>query len=146
MGRHDCTCNSALPETTGLYGLHGVHLQMHNGLGALAANLWRVHRWPRGKAAKWVQLFLDPMRIPARTATGVPLEDEGGDKKRGLRLEQIAAAEWVKSEGWDCIADHLEQDGLLLHIVDMGPAQVSWTDSFRQWGKSPFATSNLAWK
>ena len=38
----------------------------------------------------------------------------------GLRLEQTAVAQWVKSEGWDCIVHHLEQDGLLQHIVDMG--------------------------
>ena len=59
------------------YGVHGVHRQVHNGVGALVTNRLRFHRWSRGKVVKWVQWFLDPMRTQARTATGVQLEDEG---------------------------------------------------------------------
>ena len=44
------------------------------------------------------------------------------------------------------IVHHLEQDGLSEHIVDMVGVEVSWTDTFRQWGKSPLATSDIAWK
>ena len=78
------------------------------------------------------------------TTTGVHLEDEGRDKQKVLQVEQTTAAEWVKSEGWDVIAHHLEKDGLLQQIVDMGGAQVSWMDSFRQRGKSLLATSDVA--
>ena len=106
-----------------------------------------MHRWKRGKAVRWVQWFLDPIRIQARTATGVALEEERKDKKkRPLKIEQTAAAEWVKSEGWDTMCDHLEGEGLLQHIVDMGGVQASWTDAFRQWGKSLLATSDVVWK
>ena len=79
------------------YGLHGVHRQVHNGLSALVNSLHTVHRWKRGKAVRWVQWFLDPIRIQARTATGVALEEERKDKKKVPRkIEQTAAAEWVK--------------------------------------------------
>ena len=129
------------------YGLHGVHRQVHNGLSALVNSLHTVHRWKRGKAVRWVQWFLDPIRIQARTATGVALEEERKDKKKvPLKIEQTAAAEWVKSEGWDTMCDHLEGEGLLQHVVDMGGVQVSWTDAFRQWGKSLLATSDVVWK
>ena len=96
---------------------------------------------------RWVQWFLDPIRIQARIATGVALEDETKDKKKvPLKIEQTAAAELVKSQGWDTMFDHLEGEGLLQHVVDMGGGQVSWTDTFRQWGKSLLATSNVVWK
>ena len=98
-------------------------------------------------AVRWVQWFLDPIRIQARTATGVALEEERKDKKKvPLKIEQTAAAEWVKSEGWDTMCDHLEGEGLLQHVVDMGGVQVFWTDAFRQWGKSLLATSDVVWK
>ena len=75
------------------------------------------------------------------------LEEERKDKKKvPLKIEQTAAAEWVKSEGWDTMCDHLEGEGLLQHVVDMGGVQVSWTDAFRQWGKSLLATSDVVWK
>ena len=96
---------------------------------------------------RWVQWFLDPIRIQAQTATGVALQEERKDKKKvPLKIEQTAAAEWVKSEGWDTMCDHLEGEGLLQHVVDMGGVQVSWTDAFRQWGKSLLATSDVVWK
>ena len=94
------------------YGLHGVHRQVHNGLSAFVNSLHTVHRWKRGKAVRWVQWFLDPIRMQARTATGVALEEERKDKKKvPLKIEQTAAAEWVKSEGWDTMCDHLERGG-----------------------------------
>ena len=98
-----------LPQRPPNYGLHGVHRQVHNGLSALVNSLHTVHRWKRGKAVRWVQWFLDPIRIQARTATGVAFEDERKDKKKvPLKIEQTAPAEWVKSEGWDTMCDHLE--------------------------------------
>ena len=70
---------------------------------------------------RWVQWFLDPIRIQARTATGLALEEERKDKKKEpLKIKQAAAAELVKSEGWDTMCDHLEGEGLLQHVVDMG--------------------------
>ena len=116
MGWHDCDCNSAFPTTRTTGDMVSNHVQGDIGkctMGwvPLLTNMQRVHRWPRGKAVKSVQCFLDPIQIQARLATGVQLEDETGDKKKGLRLEHTAGTEWVKSDGWDCIADHLEQDG-----------------------------------
>ena len=148
VGWHDCTCNPAFRVTTGLWAAWcpSAGAPWAGCPSSFPTCGGLIHRWPRGKAVKWVQWFLDPIRIQARTATGVQLKDEKGDKKKGLRLEQTAPAEWVKSEGWDCIADHLEQDGLLQHVADMGGGQVSWTDNFHQWGKSLLATSNVAWK
>ena len=40
--------------------------------------------------------------------------------KKVLRLEQTAAAEWVKGQGSDCIADYLEGDNLLQVPVQVG--------------------------
>ena len=70
-------------------------------------------------------------------------------KKVPLKIEQTAAAEWVKSEGWDTMCDHLE--GALRRAscsmsLTMGGVQVSWTDAFRKWGKSLLATSDVVWK
>ena len=70
---------------------------------------------------RWVQWFLDPIRIQARTATGLALEEERKDKKKvPLKIKQTASAEWVKTEGWDTMCDHLEGEDLLQHVVDMG--------------------------
>ena len=102
------------PQRPPDYGLHGVQRQVHNGLSALVNSLHTVHRWKRGKAVRWVQWFLDPILIQARAATGVALEEERKDKKKvPLKIEQTAAAEWVKSEGWDTMCDHVEGEGLL---------------------------------
>ena len=110
-------------------------------------SLHTVHRWKRGKALRWVQWLLDPIPIQARTATDVALEDERKDKKKvPLKIEQTAAAEWVKSEGCDTMCDHLEREGLLQHVVDMGEVQVSLTGASWQWGKSLLPTSDVVWK
>ena len=70
--------------------------------------------------------FLDSVPIQERTATAVALEEERKDKKKvPLKIEQTAAAEWVKSEGWYTMCDHLEGEGLLQHVVDMGGVRVS---------------------
>ena len=37
-----------------------------------------------------------------------------------MRLEQTAAVTWVKGQGWDCIADYLEEDNLLQVPVQVG--------------------------
>ena len=40
------------------------------------------------------------------------LEDERKDKKKvPLKIKQMAAAEWVKSEGWDTMCDHASRGG-----------------------------------
>ena len=69
-----------LPQRPPDYGLHGVHRQVHNGLSAPVNSHHTVHRLKRRKAVRWVQWFLDPIRIQARTATGVALEEERKDK------------------------------------------------------------------
>ena len=48
-----------------------------------------------------------------RMALAVQFEDECRDQKKVLRLEQTTSAEWVQIEGWDVIADHLREDGLV---------------------------------
>ena len=105
------------PQRPPNYGLHGVHRQVHNGLSALVNSLHTMHQWKRGKAVRWVQWFLDPIRIQARTATGVASEDERKDKKKvPLKIEQTAAAESVKSDGWDTMCDHLEGEGPIIWL------------------------------
>ena len=44
------------------------------------------------------------------------------------------------------MCDHVEGEGLLQHVVDMGGVQVSCTDAFRQWGESLLATSDVVRK
>ena len=69
--------------------------------------------------------MLDLVRVDKARRTicscSVALEEERKDKKKvPLKIEQTAVAEWVKSEGWDTMCDHLEGEGLLQHVVDMG--------------------------
>ena len=74
------------------------------------------------------------------------------DKKKGLRLEQTTAAQWVKSEGWDCIAHHLEEEALLHHIVDMGVGAklhgrtVSVTGENPYWQQVMLPGSQVTWR
>ena len=66
-----------------------------------------------------MQWFWDDIRVESRTATAADREQEKVGKK-ALRLEQTAAAAWVKGHGWDCIADFLEGDNLLQVPVQVG--------------------------
>ena len=66
-----------------------------------------------------MQWFWDDIRVESRTATAADCEQEKAGKKY-LRLEQTAAAAWVKRQGWDCIADSLKGDNLLQVPVQVG--------------------------
>ena len=63
--------------------------------------------------------FWNDIRVESRTATAADCEQEKVGKK-ALRLEQTAAAAWVKGQGWDCIADYLEGGNLLQVPVQLG--------------------------
>ena len=77
------------------------------------------HGWTKGRALVWVQWFWDDIRVESRGATAADCEQEKVGKK-ALRMEQTAAAAWVKGQGWDCIADYLEGDNLLQVPVQVG--------------------------
>ena len=66
-----------------------------------------------------MQWFWDDIRVESRTAMAADCEPEKVGKKP-LRLEQTAAAAWVKGQGCDCIADYLEGDNLLQLPVQVG--------------------------
>ena len=66
--------------------------------------------------------------------------------KKALRLEQTAAAPWVKGEGWDCIADYLEGDNLLQVPVQVAAVAMTWTACWRLWGEKFAVTCDLVWK
>ena len=113
------------------YMRHGVHRQVHNGVvpwlptcgGSIVV---------KGESGKAGAMVLGSHTDPCMHGRGRPIGGWMGDRKKGLRLVQGAAAKRVKIAGWDVIADQIQEDGLLQHIVDMGGAQVSWTNSFRQ--------------
>ena len=85
------------------FGLHGVHRLVHCAGSGLVKALMHHHGWTKGRALVWVQWFWDDIRVESRTATAADCEQEKVGKK-ALRLEQTAAAAWVKGQGWDCIA------------------------------------------
>ena len=64
--------------------------------------------------------------------------------KKSLRLQQTAAAAWVKGQGWDCIADYLEGENLLQVPVQVGG--VTMTASWRLWEEKFAVTCDLVWK
>ena len=101
------------------FGLHGVHRLVHCAGSGLGKALMHDHGWTKGRALAWVQWFWDDIRVESRTATAADCELEKVGKK-ALRLEQTAAAAWVKGQGWDCIADYLEGDNLLQVPVQVG--------------------------
>ena len=63
-----------------------------------------------------------------------------------LRLEQTAAAAWVKWQGWDCIGDYLEGDNLLQVPVQVGGVTMTWTACSGLWGEKFAVTCDLVWK
>ena len=99
------------------YGLHGVHKNLHDGLTGVTSGLVKWHGWSKLRAHRWVQWFLDPIRVDSRTAIAEQCEVEGEAGSKALRLEQAVAALWLKKEGWDCMADHLRDAGLLQNMV-----------------------------
>ena len=92
-----------------------------------------------------MQWFWDDIRVESRTATAADCEQEKVGKK-ALRLEQTAAAAWVKGQGWDCIADYLEGDNLLQVPVQVGGVTMTWTACWRLWGEKFAVTCDLVSK
>ena len=127
------------------YGLHGVHRVVVNGLHGLLGALQEHHGWSKGRACRWVQFYLNPVRLAARTAGPQECEQIPSDLT-SLRLEQGAAAEWVKVEGWDCIIQQLVVDRLLQTLVEFEGAMVPWTDAFRAWGEGVGVSAAVAWQ
>ena len=89
--------------------------------------------------------FWDDIRVESRTATATDCEQEKVGKK-ALRLEQTAAAAWVKGQEWDCIPDYLEGDNLLQVPVQVGGVTMTWTACWRLWGEKFAVTCDLVWK
>ena len=54
-------------------------------------------------------------------------------------MKDCGGSKLLLQSGWVVIANHLNEGALLQDIVDMGGAQLSWTNSLRKWGKSLFA-------
>ena len=123
-------------------GLHGVHRLVHCAGSGLVKALMHHHGWTKGRALVWVQWFWDNIRVESRTATAADCEQEKVGKK-ALRLEQIAAAAWVKGQGWDCIADYLEGGNLLQVPVQVGRVTMTWTACWRLWGEKLAVTCGL---
>ena len=92
-----------------------------------------------------MQWFWDDIRVESRTATAADCEQEKVGKK-AVRLEQTAAAAWVKGQGWDCIADYLEGDNLLQVPVQVGGITMTLTACWRLWGDKFALTCDLVWK
>ena len=127
------------------FGLHGVHRLVHcAGSGSVKA-LVHHHGWTKGRALVWVQWFSDDIRVESRTPTAADCEQEKVGKK-AQRLEQTAAAAWVKGQGWDCMADYLEGDDLLQVPVQVGGVTMTLTACWRLWGKKFAVTCDLVWK
>ena len=89
-----------------------------------------------------MQWFWDDIRVETRTATAVDCEPQKMGKK-ALRLEQTAAAAWVKGQGWDCIANYLEGENLLQVPVQVGGVAMTWTACWRLWGEKFAVTCDL---
>ena len=97
------------------YGLHGVHRMVCCGCTGVCNALQSEHDFfGKKKSSEWTEFYLDPIRIRARTVTA---EDVVGEKKDGVHIEQSAAGEWVKAEGWDCIADEPQKSHQLQHDI-----------------------------
>ena len=77
------------------FGLHGVHRLVHCAGSGLVKALMHHHGWTKGRALVWVQWFWDDIRVESRTAMAADCEQEKVGNK-ALRLEQTAAAAWVK--------------------------------------------------
>ena len=63
-----------------------------------------------------------------------------------MHIEQTAAGEWIKAQGWECIADELQNSNLLQHDIVHNGVRVPWGEGFRQWGVLLGRTANLVWE
>ena len=60
-------------------------------------------------------------------------QDVVGEERERV-LIQSAAVEWVKAQGWDVIADELQNNNLLQHVIVHNGVRVPWGEGFWQWG------------
>ena len=127
------------------FGLHGVHRLVHCAGSGLVKALMHHHGWTKGRALVWVRWLWDDIRVESRMATAADCEQEKVGKK-ALRLEQTAAAAWVKGQGWYCIADYLEGDNLLQVPVHLGGVTMTWTACWRLWREKIAVTCDLVCK
>ena len=125
------------------YGLHGAHRMVCCGCTGLYNALRDQHAFTEKRASEWVQFYLDPIRIQARTVTAQVV---AGEDREGLHIEQTAAGEWIKAQGWECIADELQNSNLLQHDIVHNGVRVPWGEGFRQWGVLLGRTANLVWE
>ena len=96
------------------YGLHGAHRIVCCGCTRLYNALRDHNAFTEKRASEWVHFYLDPIRIRARIVTA---EDVVGGEREGVHIEQSAAGEWIKAQGWECIADELQNSNLLQHDI-----------------------------
>ena len=96
------------------YGLHGAHRMVCCGCTGVYNALCDQHAVAEKRASEWVHFYLDPIRIRARTVTA---QDVVGEERDGVHIEQSAAREWIKAQGWDCIADEPQNSNLLQHDI-----------------------------
>ena len=101
------------------------------------------HAFTEKRASEWVEFYLDPIRIRARTVTA---QDVVGEEREGVHIEQSAAGEWIKTQGWECIADKLQNSNLLQHGIVHNGVRVPWGEGFRQRGVLLGSTTNLVWE
>ena len=98
------------------------------------------HGFAEKRASRWIQFYLDTLRIRART---VIAQDVVGEEGEGVHIQQSAAVEWIKAQGWGCIADKLQN--LLQHDTVHNGVRVPWGEGFRQWGVLLGKAANLVW-
>ena len=60
-----------------------------------------------------------------------------------MHIEQTAAGEWIKAQGWECIADELQNSNLLQHDIVHNGVRVPWGEGSRQKGVLVGRTANL---
>ena len=109
------------------YGLHGAHRMVCCGCTGLYNALRDQHAFTEKRASEWVQFYLDPIRIQARTVTA---KDVVGEDREGVHIEQTAAGEWIKAQGWE-------------HDIVHNGVRVPCGEGFRQWGVLLGRTANL---
>ena len=63
-----------------------------------------------------------------------------------MHIEQTAAGEWIKAQGWECIADELQMSNLLQHGIVHNGVRVPCVEGFRQLGVLLGRTVNLVWE
>ena len=125
------------------YGLHGAHRMVCCGCTGLYNALRDQHAFAKKRAPEWVPFYLEPIRIRPPTMTA---HDVVGEEREGVHIEPSAAGEWMKAQGWDCIADELQNSNLLQHDIVHNGVRVAWGEGFRQWWVLLGKTANLVWE